>query len=364
MSACSKPPSRQAPAESSAPHSTTVSAQAATVASPTTLAAQSVTVAALPGAQTATTPATPAAQSQPSQSQTSAAPPLVASDETLGPFHVADQVFTFVKHVEKIQGSKSADDTSVEWWELRDASGKSVQRQQYGLNFQNGTFEETEDVGARELKGKFGQGILVSGMSLPSAPSSGWWVQLFGLFDKKLVPFSPVISTDGEFVGEDVSTFTPTAMFRGQQMQPISHDILKFRLWTGSFSIYYNLIVDWIQGKVRPEWICSQRTSKGPSSACRYKVEVEAHRGSELTFVRVFSEPDEGFTPKHVIIKPESKIEFIEAQMAVSWSADQNNISFGVANSDKLWLHIKVDGQDGWITTEEDFEALGLSMAG
>jgi hypothetical protein len=139
---------------------------------------------------------------------------------------------------------------------------------------------------------------------------------------------------------------------------------LKFRLWTGSFSIYYNLVVDWIQGKVRPEWICSQRTSKGPSSACRYKVEVEAHRGSELTFVRLFSEPDEGFTPKHAVIKPDSKIEFIEAQLAVSWSSDQDNISFGVANSDKIWLHIKVDGQDGWITSEEDFEALGLSMAG
>jgi len=346
-----------------------VSAQAATTASPATPAAQSATVAALPVAQNATTSAASAtqsqpSQSQPSQSQTSAALPLVASDETLGPFQVADQIFTFVRHVEKILGSKSSDDTSVKWWELRDASGKAVQRQQYGLNFQNGTFEETEEVGARELKGKFGQGILVDGMSLPSAPGSGWWVQLFGLFDKKLVPFSPVISTDGEFVGEDVSTFTPSAMFRGQQMQPVSHDLLKFRLWTGSFSIYYNLVVDWIQGKVRPEWICSQRTSKGPSSACRYKVEVEAHRGNEMTFVRLFSEPDEGFTPKHAVIKPDSKIEFIEAQLAVSWSSDQNNISFGVANSDQIWLHIKVDGQDGWITSEEDFEALGLSMAG
>jgi hypothetical protein len=369
MSACSKPSSRQASAESGAQHSALVSAQAATIASPTTPAAQSAAVAALPSTQNATTPAALVTQSQPSQSQTSqsqtsAALPLVASDETLGPFHVGDQIFTFVKHVEKIQDSKSSDDTSVEWWELRDASGKAVQRQQYGLSFQNGAFDETEDVSARELKGKFGQGILVDGMSLPSAPGSGWWVQLFGLFDKKLVPFSPVISTDGEFVGEDVSTFTPSAMFRGQQMQPVSHDILKFRLWTGSFSIYYNLVVDWIQGKVRPEWICSQRTSKGPSSACRYKVEVEAHRGSELTFVRLFSEPDEGFTPKHAVIKPDSKIEFIEAQLAVSWSSDQDNISFGVANSDKIWLHIKVDGQDGWITSEEDFEALGLSMAG
>src|SRR5207248_7353051 len=146
MSACSRPSSRQAPAEANAPHPAIVPAQAATMTSPATPPAQIATVAALPAAQTATISAAPAtqsqpSQSQPSQSQASAAPPLLASDETLGPFHVADQIFTFVIHVQTIRGSKSSDDTSVEWWELRDASGKAVQRQQYGLNFQNGTFE-------------------------------------------------------------------------------------------------------------------------------------------------------------------------------------------------------------------------------
>jgi len=105
-------------------------------------------------------------------------------------------------------------------------------------------------------------------------------------------------------------------------------------------------------------------TSTGRSSACPYPVEADSHRGSELTFVRLFGEPDEGFMPKHVVIKPDSKIEFIEAQVSVSWNSDQNNTSFGVADSDKVWLHIKVDGQDGWIFGQEDFEAVGLPQAG
>jgi hypothetical protein len=85
----------------------------------------------------------------------------VAADQTEGPFHVGTQTFTFVKHVQKINGSKSPDDSTVEWWELRDATGKAVFREQYQVAFESGTFSETEDVGARELKTRFGPGILV-----------------------------------------------------------------------------------------------------------------------------------------------------------------------------------------------------------
>lgn len=269
-----------------------------------------------------------------------------------------------VKHVEKIKDSKSPDDATVEWWELRDSTGKAVYRQQYGLEFQNGSFADTEDITARELKTKFGQGILLEGSSLPSAPLSGWWVQVFGLFDGKLVPFSAPISTDGEFEGEDGNTFQPSPIFRGQQQLPVSHDVLKFRMWTGNFNLHYNVIIDWLQAKVRPEWICSQMTSKGRSAACRYPVDAESHPNSELSFIRLFGEPDEGFTPKHVVIKPDSKIEFLEAQASVGWSADQNNASFGIADGDQVWLHIKVDGEDGWIVGQEDFNAIGLPQSG
>jgi hypothetical protein len=29
-----------------------------------------------------------------------------------------------------------------------------------------------------------------------------------------------------------------------------------------------------------------------------------------------------------------------------------------------VWIHVKIDGQDGWISGEEDFEAVGLPQAG
>jgi hypothetical protein len=351
--ACSKQSSQQVIAASSAPPRTIASSQASVTSATTTPVSTSL-------AQTKTPFATPA--------QT--APPLVAADQTAGPFHVGTQTFTFVKHIQKIDGSKSPDDSTVEWWELRDANGKAVYREQYGVSFENGTFTETEGVGARELKTKFGQGILVDGMSLPSAPNSGSWVQVFGLFNGKLVPFSGPIATEGEFLEEEVVSFQPSALSRGQQQQIVSRDVLNFRMWTGNFNITYAVAVDWTQGALHPAWTCMERTSKGPSSACRYKVQADPAPRTEMTFVRLFSEPDPGFTPKHVVIKPDSKIEYLEAQMPVSWNSNEKNTTFGVqvsdapSPSDPIWLHIRVDGQEGWIFGEEDFEAVGLPTAG
>jgi hypothetical protein len=355
---CSKRPSQQVVAASSAPPRTVTSPQATSAASPAA------------SASSPTSASTHAPTQSVSQSAPIAAPRLVAVDETQGPFHIGNQIFTFVKHIQKIEGSKSPDDSTVEWWELRDATGKAVYREQYQVSFENGTFSETEDVGAREPKTRFGQGILIDGMSLPSAPNSGSWVQVFGLFNGKLVPFGGPISTEGEFLGEEVDSYQPSAMFRGQQPQTVSRDVLNFRMWTGNFNIVYAAAIDWTQGALHPAWTCMERTSKGSSSACRYKVQVEPAPRTEMTFVRLFGEPDPGFTPKHVVIKPDSKIEYVEAELPVAWSSDQHNTTFGVpvsnapSSADTIWLHIRVDGQDGWISGEEDFEAVGLPTAG
>jgi hypothetical protein len=308
----------------------------------------------------ASSPALPAApQAQPASQPT---PKVTASDQTQGPFHIGDQTFTFVKHVQSIEGKSSEDDSTVEWWDLRDAAGNPVYRRQYPVGFHDGAFDETESVGARELKASFGKGILVEGGELPSAPNGGWWVQVFGLMNGKLAPMSGVLRTDGAFLGEQVESFKPTPMLVGQHPQAVSHDVLKFRVWTGNVSIIYGVIIDWIQGRVRPEWTCT--TAQGQPAGCHYPIEASPARSNEMTFVRLFPEPESGFTPKHVVVKPDSKIEYVEAEASVSWSADHDDVSFGVSDPGKVWIHVKIDGQDGWISGEEDFEAVGLPQAG
>ncbi len=315
----------------------------------------------VPAPQPATSPAalSVAPQAQPASQPV---PNLVASDQTQGPFHIGGQNFTFVKHVQGVKGSTSGDDSTVEWWELRDAAGNAICHRQYPVAVDNGTLTDTENIDARELKTRFGQGILVEGGELPSAPNGGWWIQVFGLMNGKLGPMSGVLRTDGAFLGEQIESFKPTPMLVGQRPQAVSHDVLKFRMWTGNVSIIYGVIIDWIQGRVRPEWTCL--TAQGQPAGCSYPIEADPARGSDLTFVRLFPEPESGFTPKHVVVKPDSKIEYIEAEASVSWSTDHDDVSFDVSDPGKVWLHIKIDGQDGWISGEEDFEAVGLPQAG
>jgi hypothetical protein len=46
----------------------------------------------------------------------------------------------------------------------------------------------------------------------------------------------------------------------------------------------------------------------------------------------------------------------------MAWSEDEKSITFG-ANGD-MWLKVRIDGAEGWIHSEEDFEAVGLPQAG
>ncbi|HKW24275.1 MAG TPA: hypothetical protein VJN48_00745 [Terriglobales bacterium] len=295
-------------------------------------------------------------------------PKIVTFDRTLGPFPVQNQSFTFVEHVQSIdrQPHDPDSDETVEWWELRDGTGKAVYHQQLGVDLQGGSFSDTESVGARLLKTKLGQGILVDGSSLPSAPEYSGWFQVFGLFNGKLVSFGPPMSTDGEFLGEAEDSFQPSVMFRGQQPQTVTRDVLNFRVWTGNFSIIYPVLIDWMQAKVRPAWTCYRTTAKGMVATCTYKVQIDSatRTTKDLTFVRMYAEPEEGFHVTHVVVKPDSKIEFLEGQMRVDWSETKDNISIGVGNDSDVWVHVRIDGQEGWIHTQEDFEAIGLPQSG
>jgi hypothetical protein len=289
-------------------------------------------------------------------------PNVIITDQTEGPFRVGDQRFTFVKHVQSLHGETSGDDSTVEWWELRDAAGNAVYRRKYPVGFENGTFTDTENVDARPLKASLGQGVIVEGGELPSAPQGGWWIQVFGLISNKLTPLSGVVSAEGAFLGEQIETSQPIRTYWGQQPHAVSDDVLKFRVWTGNVSIFYDVKIDWIQGKLRPEWTCLN--SQSQIDACRYPIEANPARANEMTFVRLFPEAQDGSVPKHIVVKPDSKIEYLEAEALVSWRPYQDDVSFEVTDPNKVWIHVKIDGQDGWVSGEEDFQAVGLPGAG
>ena len=324
-------------------------------------------------AQTAalTAPSSPPASSTSSgvaAPKSEARPPKVVISDISQNLTVAQQTFRLLTHVQSIEGTT---DETVEWWELRDANERVVYRESYPVTFENGMFESTVGISANSFTTKQGSGILVHGMELPSAPDSGGWVQVFGFkygrdkygADASLFgPFGPPIFVDGEFLEIGTDSFRPTPTSFGGATVTVMHDILKFRVRTGNFSIEYPVLINWITGKLQPARRCIETTSKGRVERCSYPITVEAHRDNQPTFVRLFPEADDGFTPKHVIVQPQSKVEFLEARTPVAWNEDAKSISFSV-NGD-VWLKVRIDGQEGWIHSQEDFDAVGLPEAG
>ena len=75
-----------------------------------------------------------------------------------------------------------------------------------------------------------------------------------------------------------------------------------------------------------------------------------------------FPEADESATPRHVVVKPDSKVEFLAAlapnamDRSGRWRNDQDD--------EVPWLKVRIDGKEGWVHAEEDLNALGLFQAG
>ncbi len=331
-----------------------------------------------PGPPAAQTPVPkPPAQNAP-KAQAPARPksptPKIETAEQTTDLQVGNENYKFVKRVCEIKG-KEGNDATTDWWEIRDAAGKAVYREDLGVSKvdETGYFEQTVEVTASAFKADGGPGILVTGMDLPSAPNSGTWVQVFGrAWGPTLQPlkaFGPAISTDGEFtgIGVDHRRDAPKPTRPGITIGSL-HDVLKFRVWTGNFDIEYPVLINWIAGRVEPAMRCLRSTAKGQIERCSYPIHIDAHRDAkDLTFVRLFQEPEEGFgTPEHVVIKPDSRVEFLTAEVPVSWHVDANNIFISAEGpgADNTWLKVRIDGKEGWIHTQEDFAAVGLPQSG
>jgi hypothetical protein len=321
-------------------------------------------------AAAATNPAAPTSSpSRPAQTVAGngSAPKVVSSDRSQS-LVVGPHTFRFVTHLERVEGT---DEDTVVKWELRGANDRVVYQQSYPVTFQDGRFDSTVSVGADAFHTQQGGGILIHGMDLPSAPDSGGWLQVFGYkygrdkygVDESLFgPFGPPIFINGEFLGVETDGSSPGPVMSGGATLTVMHDVAKFKLKTGNVDIVYPVLINWITGQLQPGMTCTEMTSKGRVQRCTYAVMVEALREDQQTFVRLFPEPDDGFTAQHVVVQAASKIEYLEARASVSWNQDGNGISFGVDGD--LWLKVRIDGKEGWIHTQEDFSAVGLPLVG
>jgi hypothetical protein len=288
------------------------------------------------------------------------APQLEDVEVRRGPFRIAGQDFTVFLHYKWLQGKTDPDSEALASLEIRDAAGAVHHREAFPYGLERGIFSDSCAASAQLLSASNGTGLLISTECLPSAPLSGGPWQLFGVVNGKLVPFGKPLITEGEMLG-----LVPGAVSKNGKTALIRPDVIEFRVWTGNFFVIVPVRVDWMQGKWMPAQRCFRQTGHGMAEAgCDMRVETERRPSEqELTFVRLFEEADEYFgTPAHVVIKKDSKIEFLAARALVSWREATSVISLDVSGD--VWLKVRIDGKEGWIHTQEDFNAIGLPQTG
>jgi len=244
---------------------------------------------------------------------------------------------------------------------ILDASGAILHRETFSYALEAGAFSESCMASAQLLKGGFATGLLIGVACWPSAPSSGEVWELFGLLNGKLRRFGKPFTTDGAFLG-----LIPNPPQKRGKATLFLPDVMHFRVWTGNFHVTVPVRVDWMQGRLMPGQRCFEQTGNGlRESGCEVPVEVERVLGDQdLTFVRLFAEAtaDMG-VPRHVVVRKDSRVEILGAKIKLSWDASHEVIFFGVDDQDP-WLKVSIDGQEGWIHTQEDFDAVGVPQAG
>jgi hypothetical protein len=305
----------------------------------------------------------PARAGRAMQNAAPAAATLEDFERRIGPLVLKGQSFTVILHGKRVRATRPIDPDSqqtVVGLEIRDAGGNVHYQRSFAYEVAGGAFAETLDVTAQVLEGSQGAGLLLTYGELPSAPLGGQSWQVFGLFDRKLVPFSKRIFADGNLVNSGPDARVVRAS-REPNFQP---DVVHVRVWVGNFFVIVPLRVDWLLAKMRPAWICSKLTRNGPKPLCEYQVESDRHPSEEdLTFVRLFAEADEGFgTPAHVVVKKDSRVEILATEAQVDWEEDTDAVKINIAGDP--WLKVRIDGKEGWIHTQEDFEAIGLPQTG
>lgn len=288
---------------------------------------------------------------------------LEDAEERRGPFRIGGQDFTVVLHLKRlVQGKPDRpDEPALVGLAIRDASGAIQHQETFSYSVEADAFSESCMASTRLLQGGFASGLLVGVACWPSAPSSGDVWELFGLMNGKLSRLGKPFTTDGEFLG-----LIPTPPQKRGGATLFLPDVMNFRVWTGNFHVTVPVRVDWMQGRLVPGQRCFEQTGHGlRESGCEVPIEVERMPSDQdLTFVRLFTEASADMgVPRHVVVRRDSRVEFLGAKIKLSWNAAHEVIFFGVDDQDP-WLKVRIDGLEGWIHTQEDFDALGVPQAG
>lgn len=195
---------------------------------------------------------------------------------------------------------------------------------------------------------KVGPLVLLMSQTVPSAPPMCTDGQLFGLdqFDH-LVPFSANITACG---GMQASTFRPVLIHVGLHNETDSEyatdehgePAIETDDCMPNFTIFHLHPVWWRHSSPPTFYQTKYRVLVDSSAAAYSRMRYRQHATD--TVVALYPKPTKsGPRPSTIYLRPTSSLKFIDAVNQQGW-----------------WLHVTVDGLEGYVT-ETDFPELGLS---
>jgi hypothetical protein len=306
----------------------------------------------------------PVAGHQGQQKTSTTAASLEDFERRIGPLKIKHHHFTVALHLKRVRvpGARAVgSEETVTRMEILDDAGNIHYAKSFPFEVVEDHFAETMEISAQKLEGSKDGGLLITYGVDPSTPLGGGSYQVFGMFNGKLVPFSKPISMEGNLIRPE----PPSEKVVNTSTEPgLKAEVLRFRVWSGNVFVIIPVRVDWMLARVRPAWKCYRMTAHGMKPQCQFKVEADRRPPEiELTFVRLHSEPEEGMgIAEHVVVKKDSRVEILEASGEPVWEEANERIGLGVGED--LWLKVRIDGKEGWIHTQEDFNAIGLPQAG
>jgi len=294
---------------------------------------------------------------------------IVRYKKEMGPFRVDDKVFTIKIINMKHQNDKTHFNDTTESFSIVDQKGNIHYEKSFNIVYSNNRFERSMGIGACTIKtsgyktlkyesgelkpvkpkGRPNAGLLLYYGFDPRAPGTGVACQLFRLKEELLVPLFLPLTVDGRIQKLDqADTPDSRVLFKNNTM--------RFAIWTGNFNIIVPVrVMDGLR-------IQNMHPVFGRNA---FDVEVKKTVTEEETFVRLYNFRDFNSTPKHVIIKKDTKIEFLCAYAKILIKHSGIEDFGGIIITDGMpWLRVKINGREGFVRGYEDFESIGLPSAG
>jgi hypothetical protein len=282
-------------------------------------------------------------------------------EQQAGPFAIGEQNYTVFLHVKRLAAATEPPlAQTLAGLEIRDTAGNIVFERRLPLAMVAGRFEQSVSASVERFSGKTGTGLAVhyTRRALGQLQIEEFW-QLFGLVNGNFAVLGKPAtigeaSAGGPFMGVMMRAANGAVTVISQP------DIIEVRAWTGNFYVFVPLRVDWNHGGLTQGQRCLEPLS-GPWHDVGCDMRVEAVRkppSEEFTFLRLLAEAhDNPDAAQHVVVQKDSKVEVLGSRAITTWNETGGLIRQVFSD---VWLHVSVDGQQGWIHGEDDFAAVGL----